>query len=77
MVMFFRHILGGWGSALETNNALFHTSLSQADKTFGIVGQVVAQDIKPVWACVQNLPTQGNEDSAVCQGTSALQKGEA
>ena len=51
---------GGWGSALETNNAHPHKSPSQADKTFGIVGQGVAQDIKPFWACVQNLPMQGN-----------------
>ena len=36
-IMFVQHILGGWGTALETKNTLIHTNLSQGNKTFGIV----------------------------------------
>ena len=63
MVMFVQHILGGWGSALETNNTP-HKSLSQAHKTFGIVCSDVAQDTIPFSACVQNLLTK---DSGSCK----------
>ena len=58
--MFVRHVLGGWGSALETNNTLIHTNLSQAHKSFGIVGSDDAQDTIPFSAGIQNLVTQDN-----------------
>ena len=69
MVMFVRHILGGWGSALETNNTLIHTNLSQAHKTFSIIGSDVAQDIIPFSACEQNLLTQDNGSCTISEET--------
>ena len=46
---------------------LSSTQISQAHKTFGIVGSDVAQDIIPFSACVQNLLTQDNGSCTISQ----------